>query len=45
VKEFGGDLRIANAAPGTIVQVSVPIEVVSEKSQNSNHRMEKTVRG
>jgi signal transduction histidine kinase len=44
VKEFGGDLRIANAGPGTIVQVSVPIEAAKENSQSSNLRMEKTVR-
>jgi signal transduction histidine kinase len=44
VKEFGGDLRIANADPGTIVQVSVPMETMTHDSQSSNHRMEKTVR-
>lgn len=44
VKEFGGDLRIANASPGTIVEVSVPIEDMAENSQGSNLRMEKTVR-
>jgi signal transduction histidine kinase len=44
VKEFGGDLRIANAGPGTIVQVSVPIEAAKENSQSSNLRMEKTIR-
>ena len=26
VKEFGGDLRIVNANPGTIVEVTVPVE-------------------
>src|SRR5665213_3594407 len=44
VKEFGGELRIANAGPGTIVQVSVPIESVPENSQSSSLRMEKTAR-
>jgi signal transduction histidine kinase len=44
VKEFGGDLRIANARPGTIVEVSVPIESMPEDSPSSNHRMEKTAR-
>jgi signal transduction histidine kinase len=33
VKEFGGDLRIANANPGTIVEVTVPIEPVARGSQ------------
>jgi signal transduction histidine kinase len=33
VKEFGGDLRIANANPGTIVEVTVPIEPVARDSQ------------
>jgi signal transduction histidine kinase len=44
VKEFGGELQIANAGPGTIVQVSVPIETTTENSQSSNLRMEKAVR-
>jgi signal transduction histidine kinase len=26
VKEFGGDLRIGNANPGTFVEVSIPME-------------------
>jgi signal transduction histidine kinase len=44
VKEFGGDLRIGNASPGTIVEVSVPIESLAESAQGSSHRMEKPVR-
>lgn len=35
VKEFGGQLRIRNAAPGTIVEVTVPIEPVGMTSQGS----------
>jgi signal transduction histidine kinase len=34
VKEFGGDLRIGNANPGTFVEVTVPIEPVARDSQN-----------
>jgi two-component system, NarL family, sensor kinase len=44
VKEFGGDLRIGNASPGTIVEVSVPIESLPESAQGSSHRMEKSAR-
>ncbi|HTC61978.1 MAG TPA: response regulator [Candidatus Saccharimonadales bacterium] len=44
VKEFGGDLRIGNASPGTIVEVSVPIESLTESAQGSGNRMEKTAR-
>jgi signal transduction histidine kinase len=33
VKEFGGDLRIGNANPGTFVEVTVPIEPVAHGSQ------------
>jgi signal transduction histidine kinase len=44
VKEFAGDLRIGNANPGTIVEVSVPIESLTEKSKSSSLQMEKTVR-
>jgi signal transduction histidine kinase len=32
VKEFGGDLRIGNANPGTFVEVTVPIEPVGSES-------------
>ena len=32
VKEFGGDLRIENANPGTFVEVTVPIEPASSDS-------------
>jgi signal transduction histidine kinase len=35
VKEFGGDLRIGNANPGTFVEVTVPIEPVSAEAQGS----------
>jgi len=35
VKEFGGELRIQNAEPGTIVEVTVPIEPVAVTSQGS----------
>jgi signal transduction histidine kinase len=34
VKEFGGDLRIGNANPGTFVEVTVPIEPLARDSQN-----------
>jgi signal transduction histidine kinase len=34
VKEFGGDLRIGNANPGTFVEVTVPIEPLAHDSQN-----------
>lgn len=34
VKEFGGELRIRNAHPGTIVEVTVPIEHPAEESQS-----------
>ena len=44
VKEFGGELRIGNASPGTIVEVSVPIESLTESGQGSSHRMEKSAR-
>jgi signal transduction histidine kinase len=33
VKEFGGDLRIGNANPGTFVEVTVPIEPEARDSQ------------
>jgi len=33
VKEFGGDLRIGNANPGTFVEVTVPIEPMARDSQ------------
>ena len=33
VKEFGGDLRIGNANPGTFVEVVVPIESADRESQ------------
>ena len=35
VKEFGGDLRIGNANPGTFVEVTVPIEAAANDSQDS----------
>ena len=35
VKEFGGQLRIYKAVPGTIVEVTVPIEPVGMGSQGS----------
>jgi two-component system, NarL family, sensor kinase len=44
IKEVGWDLRIGNASPGTIVEVSVPIESLTDDSQRSNCRMEKFVR-
>ena len=44
VKEFGGDLRIASADPGTIVEVSVPVESIAERAQGATIRMEKTAR-
>lgn len=34
VKEFGGDLRIENANPGTCVEVTVPIEPASSDSSD-----------
>src|SRR5580700_10611515 len=34
VKEFGGDLRIGNANPGTFVEVTVPIEPAARDSQS-----------
>jgi signal transduction histidine kinase len=33
VKEFGGELRIGSANPGTVVEVTVPIEPVTRDSQ------------
>jgi signal transduction histidine kinase len=33
VKEFGGDLRIGNADPGTFVEVTVPIEPAAQDNQ------------
>jgi signal transduction histidine kinase len=44
VKEFGGDLRIGNASPGTIVEVSVPIESLADNSHRSSLRIEKAAR-
>jgi hypothetical protein len=35
VKEFGGDLRIGNANPGTFVEVTVPIEPAADDSHGS----------
>lgn len=35
VKEFGGDLRIGNANPGTFVEVSIPIESAPGDSTQS----------
>jgi signal transduction histidine kinase len=34
VKEFGGELRIGSANPGTVVEVTVPIEPASRGSQS-----------
>jgi signal transduction histidine kinase len=34
VKEFGGDLRIGNANPGTFVEVTVPVDPVARDSQD-----------
>jgi len=34
VKEFGGDLRIANANPGTCVEVTIPIEPAARDAQD-----------
>jgi signal transduction histidine kinase len=44
VKEFGGEFRIGNASPGTIVEVSVPIESLTESARSSSLRMEKAGR-
>ena len=33
VKEFGGELRIGNAKPGTFVEVTVPIEAAAQNVQ------------
>jgi signal transduction histidine kinase len=33
VKEFGGELRIGNAKPGTFVEVTVPIEAAAQDTQ------------
>jgi signal transduction histidine kinase len=33
VKEFGGDLRIANANPGTCVEVTIPIDAEARDGQ------------
>ena len=33
VKEYGGDLRIGNANPGTFVEVTVPIELAAHDSR------------
>jgi signal transduction histidine kinase len=33
VKEFGGELKIVNANPGTVVEVSVPIDAQANDSQ------------
>jgi signal transduction histidine kinase len=41
VKEFGGDLRIGNANPGTFVEVTVPIEPVAPDSQSAPSRIER----
>jgi len=38
VKEFGGDLRIGNANPGTFVEVTVPIEPAAHDSQGGQAR-------
>ena len=35
VKEFGGDLRIGNANPGTFVEVSIPIEAAAGDAPQS----------
>jgi signal transduction histidine kinase len=40
VKEFGGDLRIGNANPGTFVEVTVPIEPVAREAQNESSGLE-----
>jgi signal transduction histidine kinase len=36
VKEFGGELRLRNAAPGTIVEVVIPIEAASAHAQSQS---------
>jgi signal transduction histidine kinase len=41
VKEFGGDLRIGNADPGTFVEVTVPIEPAAQDNQKGTRSFER----
>jgi signal transduction histidine kinase len=41
VKEFGGELRIGNAKPGTIVEVTVPVEAQTNDSGVSTNGLER----
>jgi signal transduction histidine kinase len=41
VKEFGGDLRIRNANPGTVVEVTVPIEPAGHASSDRLSTMDR----
>jgi signal transduction histidine kinase len=42
VKEFGGELRIASANPGTTVQVSFPIEAEARNSRSDTATVERS---
>jgi signal transduction histidine kinase len=44
VKEFGGDLRIGNANPGTFVEVTVPVESLVGDSQGGIAGLDRRVR-
>ena len=37
-KEFGGELRVRNANPGTIVDVSFPISLVLEREDSPSYQ-------
>jgi len=41
VKEFGGELRIGNAKPGTFVEVNVPIEPAAQDGQKGIRSFER----
>jgi signal transduction histidine kinase len=41
VKEFGGDLRIGNANPGTFVEVTVPVEPEAQDSKGGARGFER----
>lgn len=43
VKEFGGDLRIGNAKPGTFVEITVPVEPAARDSRDGTVSMDRPV--
>jgi hypothetical protein len=43
LKEFGGELRLQNAAPGTIVELAIPIDPLAASHGQSQSRPREAV--